>query len=192
MTIHDDGRPRCPWAMSSPLMVQYHDEEWGVPCHDDTALFERLTLEAFQAGLSWTTILHKRENFRMAFAAWDLPRIAAYGPDEIARLMQDSGIVRNRRKIESTIQNAGCVLQLQHELGSFDRYVWSFAPPAEAQPTVWPDLQAMPSATAESTAMAKDMRRRGFRFVGATTCYAFMQSIGMVNDHIQGCFKALT
>lgn len=181
---------RCPWATTSPLMIDYHDNEWGIPCHDDQALFERLILESFQAGLSWATILRRREQFRAAFAHWDIPRIAAYTADDVARLMQDTGIIRNRRKIEGAIQNAHCFLATQAEAGSFDHYVWSFV---GGTPLVRPALlrwEDLPAHTPESHALSRDLRRRGFKMVGPTMCYAFMQSIGMVNDHVAGCFKA--
>ena len=171
-------------------MVAYHDEEWGVTCHDDDALFERLMLECFQAGLSWLTILRKRENFRRAFDGWDAQRIAAYGPEEVARLMSDPGIVRNRLKIQAAISNANAFLAIRREEGSFDRYVWSFVGGEPLRRPAPPTTQAIPATTAESDALSKDLKRRGFRFVGSTICYAFMQSVGMVNDHVQGCFKA--
>lgn len=190
MVNGEDGRPRCAWAMGDPLMIAYHDEEWGVPCHDDDALFERLMLECFQAGLSWLTILRKRENFRRAFDGWDAQRIAAYGPEEVARLMSDPGIVRNRLKIQAAISNANAFLAIRREEGSFDRYVWSFVGGEPLRRPAPPTTQAIPATTAESDALSKDLKRRGFRFVGSTICYAFMQSVGMVNDHVQGCFKA--
>ncbi len=161
-----------------------------MPCHDDQALFERLTLEAFQAGLSWLLILRKRENFRRAFDDWDIQRIAAYGSEDVERLISDRGIVRNRRKIISTIHNAGCFLKIQAEYGSFDRYIWAFvdgAPLRRPSAQVW---SAVPAWTPESESIARELRRRGFMMVGPTMCYSFMQSVGMVNDHVQGCFKA--
>ena len=190
MPTATDPRPRCPWAVSSPLMLAYHDHEWGQPCHNDQALFERLVLESFQSGLSWATILHKREHFRQAFDGWDVARIAAYGPDDVTRLMADAGIVRNRRKIEATITNAHGFLAVQAEVGSFDRYLWSFvggSPLLRPAPPAWDTL---PTQTTESQTLARDLRRRGFAFVGPTMCYALMQSVGMVNDHVQGCFLA--
>ncbi len=185
-----DDQPRCSWATSSAQMIAYHDNEWGIPCHDDQALFERLVLESFQAGLSWATILQKREHFRRAFADWDIPRIAAYATDDVAQLMQDASIIRNRRKIEATIQNARCFLAVQQEVGLFDRYIWGFVggqPLVRATPPRWEDV---PAHTPESTMLARDLRQRGFQMVGPTMCYALMQSIGMVNDHVPGCFKA--
>jgi DNA-3-methyladenine glycosylase I len=170
-------------------MVAYHDEEWGVPCHDDRTLFERLLLESFQAGLSWRTILHKRDNFRRAFAGFDPVAVAAFGADDVARLMGDAGIVRNRAKIEAAIRNARGVLAVQSEFGSFDRYLWSFVGdrPARARPVTLDDV---PARTAESDAMSRDLKKRGFGFVGSTICYAFMQSAGLVDDHLAGCFRA--
>lgn len=185
-----DDRQRCSWAVVTPLMLAYHDEEWGVPCHDDVALFERFVLETFQAGLSWSTILNKRANFRRAFQRWDVERIAAYGDTDVARLMSDASIVRNRRKIEGTIRNARCFLEVCREFGSFDRFIWSFAGGVAQQRTSPPTWEDVPAKTPESEALAKALRWRGFVFVGPTMCYAFMQSIGMVNDHVRGCFRA--
>ncbi|MGH2599728.1 MAG: DNA-3-methyladenine glycosylase I [Dehalococcoidia bacterium] len=186
------ARVRCAWAGADPLMIAYHDEEWGVPCHDDQELFERLMLEGFQAGLSWATILRKREHFRRAFDGWDAERVAAYGDDEIARLLADPGIVRNRLKVHGAIRNARSFLDLQREAGSFDSYVWSFVGGASLRRDGRPEsLADAPSRTAESDALSKDLRRRGFTFVGSTICYAFMQSVGMVDDHTTGCFRAV-
>jgi DNA-3-methyladenine glycosylase I len=185
-----DERVRCGWATTDPLMIAYHDEEWGIPCHDDDALFERLTLESFQAGLSWATILRKRDNFRRAFGDWDIQLVAAYEAADVERLMSDAGIVRNRLKIAGTISNARCFLEVQRAFGSFDRYLWSFVggqPLSKAPPGTLADI---PVHTPESNALSKDLRRRGFAFVGPTMCYALMQSVGMVNDHIEGCFRA--
>ncbi len=185
-----DGLPRCDWAGTDPLMVAYHDTEWGVPCHDDEELFERLMLEGFQAGLSWSTILRKRRNFAAAFEGWDPRRIAAYGPDDIARLLADPGIVRNRLKVAAAIRNAQAFLAVQEEFGSFDRYLWSFvggAPLRSEPPATMADV---PVHTPESDALSRDLKRRGFTFVGTTICYAFMQSVGMVDDHVLGCFRA--
>jgi len=185
-----DERGRCSWVGSDPLMITYHDEEWGVPCHDDRELFERLMLEGFQAGLSWSTILRKRENFFRAFDGWDAERIAAYGPDDLARLMADPGIVRNRLKVEGAVKNARAYLAVRDERGSFDDYVWSFVGGAPLAKPVYASLSEVPVSTSESDALSKDLKRRGFTFVGTTICYAFMQSVGMVNDHIVGCFRA--
>lgn len=177
---------RCEWAGDDPLMIAYHDREWGVPCHDDRALFERLLLEGFQAGLSWSTILRKRENFIRAFDGFDPGMIAAYGPDDVARLLADAGIVRNRLKVDASISNARAFLDVQDAFGSFDAYIWKFAPEVHGpRPQKIGDV---PATTPESDAMSKDLKRRGFRFVGSTICYAFMQSAGLVDDHIETCF----
>jgi DNA-3-methyladenine glycosylase I len=186
MTAEPPANASC-WGDLDPLMAAYHDGEWGVPCHDDRDLFERLMLEGFQAGLSWATILKKRENFRRAFDGWDAERIATYGPGDIARLMADPGIVRNRLKVEGAVKNARGFLAVREELGSFDRYIRSFvggAPLERPAPQSWAEV---PAKTPEAEAMSKDLRRRGFTFVGPTICYAFMQSVGMVNDHLAGC-----
>jgi DNA-3-methyladenine glycosylase I len=181
---------RCIWAGSDPLMVAYHDEEWGVPCFDDDELFERLMLEGFQAGLSWSTILNKRDNFRRAFHNWDARTIAAYGDEDIARLLADPGIVRNRLKVNGAVRNARAFLDVQQAEGGFAPYIWSFtegAPLVRAQP-----LQAhgeTPTHTPESDTLSKALKKRGFTFVGTTICYAFMQSVGMVNDHTERCFR---
>jgi DNA-3-methyladenine glycosylase I len=175
-----DGHPRCRWAVSAPEYVAYHDEEWGRPLRGDDALFERLCLEAFQSGLSWITILRKREAFRAAFAGFAIERVAAFGEDDVARLLADTGIVRNRAKIEACIANARAAVDL-----ALSELLWSFAPADERPaPTRIADV---PAVTPESTAMAKELKRRGFRFVGPTTAYALMQACGMVNDHLAGC-----
>src|SRR5438105_9651312 len=176
---------RCPWAGTDPLMVAYHDEEWGVPLHDDTKLFELLTLEGAQAGLSWSTILRRRDAYRDAFAGFDIERVAAFTDADVARLLEQSGIVRNRQKVVSTVGNARAALDAQRELGSFDRLVWSFVP--NGQPLVRGDNQ-LPAQTKESEVMSKALRKRGFSFVGPTICYAFMQATGIVNDHAATCF----
>ncbi len=176
----------CEWPTRDPLMIRYHDEEWGVPLHDDQKIFEYLVLDAFQAGLSWKTILHKRENFRKALDNFDANRISEYGEQDFTRLMSDAGIVRNKAKILGTIQNAKCFLEVQREFGTFDRYIWQFT----GGKTIFNrlnSLAAMPVSSAESEAMSKDLRLRGFKFVGSTICYAFMQAAGMVNDHLTGC-----
>jgi DNA-3-methyladenine glycosylase I len=169
-------------------MVEYHDQEWGIPCHDDRDLFERLILEGFQAGLSWSTILRKRQAFIQAFDGFDPAIIAGYGPDDAARLLGDAGIVRNRRKVAAAISNAQAFLETRDAYGSFDAYIWQFAPAAPRQ-RPW-TLADIPATTAESDAMSKDLKRRGFRFVGSTICYAFMQSAGLVDDHVESCFRA--
>ncbi len=175
-------------------MIAYHDEEWGVPVHDDRTLFEFLVLEGAQAGLSWSTILHKREGYRAAFANFDAARVARFGAKDVSRLMNDAGIVRNRLKIESTIDNARSILAVSREHGSFNHYIWEFAPPAangarrrRAQPK---QLRDIPSSSPESDALSKDLKRRGFRFVGSTIMYAFMQATGLVDDHIADCFRS--
>jgi DNA-3-methyladenine glycosylase I len=175
---------RCSWAGSAPEYVAYHDDEWGRPLHGVTALFERLSLEAFQSGLSWLVILRKRENFRAAFAGFDPATVAAFGPDDVARLLGDAGIVRNRAKIEATVHNAGRVVALDRPL---DELLWSFAPAAHRRPATLADV---PATSPESTAMAKELKRRGLRFVGPTTCYALMQAAGLVDDHVAGCWRA--
>jgi DNA-3-methyladenine glycosylase I len=169
-------------------MVAYHDDEWGVATHDDAALFELLTLEGAQAGLSWRTILNKREGYRVAFAGFDPARVAAFGERDVDRLLTDSGIVRHRGKIESTIGNAQRILEVQDDCGSFDAYVWSFV---DGTPVVgtWEQLDDLPSSTSVSAALSRDLKRRGFRFVGPTTVYAFMQAAGLVDDHVACCFR---
>lgn len=181
--------PRCPWAGTDPLMIAYHDDEWGVPCYDDGALFERLVLETFQAGLSWATILRKREHFRQAFEGFDPVRIANYGADDVERLMSDVGIVRNRLKINATVRNAQAFLAVQHEHGTFSDYLWRWV---DGRPLLHPlgyTPGTLPAHTPHSDALSKDLKRRGFTFVGTTIIYAFMQSVGMVDDHLVGCFK---
>jgi DNA-3-methyladenine glycosylase I len=169
-------------------MLAYHDEEWGVPSHDDRHLFELLTLEGAQAGLSWSTILNKRNGYRRAFAGFDPEAVARFGPDDVARLLEDVGIVRNRLKIESAVTNAGRVLAAQDEFGSFGAYLWGFI---GDEPRVggWGSLSELPADTDDSRALSRGLKRRGFRFVGPTVCYAFMQAVGMVNDHTTDCFR---
>ena len=179
---------RCAWAGMDPLMVAYHDEEWGVPVHDDRKLFEFLVLDAFQAGLSWKTILHKRENFRAAFDDFDAERIVHYGEAERERLLADAGIVRNRMKIDATFSNAGEFLRLQKEHGSFASWIWQFTG-GRTQRNSWASVSEIPAKTAESDAMSKALKSEGFKFVGSTICYAFMQAAGMVNDHETCCFR---
>jgi DNA-3-methyladenine glycosylase I len=184
---HPAGLNRCEWAGSDPLMVAYHDEEWGVPCHDDRDLFERLILEGFQAGLSWSTILRKRQAFIRAFDGFDPEIVAGYGPDDVGRLLDNAGIVRNRLKVAAAISNAQAFRETRDAFGSFDAYIWQFAPEPGARPRSLADI---PATTPESDAMSKDLKRRGFRFVGSTICYAFMQSAGLVDDHVESCFRA--
>lgn len=169
-------------------MVVYHDQEWGVPVHDDRTLFEFLLLDSFQAGLSWAVILRKRAGFREAFAEFDPVRIAAFGDVEVKRLLANAGIVRNRQKIVATISNAAAFLQVQEEFGSFDRFIWQFVGGAPIQ-NQWRTLKEIPAATEESEGMSRELKRRGFRFVGPTICYAFMQGAGLVNDHVVDCFR---
>jgi len=178
---------RCSWAKGERY-IQYHDEEWGVPVHDDRTLFEFLILEGAQAGLSWSTILNKRENYRRAFDGFDPRRVARYQPAKINALLADPGVVRNKLKIASAIGNAKAFLRVQEEFGTFDRYIWQFV---GGKPLInkRKSLREVPARTAESDAMSKDLQRRGFKFVGSTICYAFMQAVGMVNDHMIDCFR---
>ena len=178
---------RCAWARS-PAMIAYHDREWGVPVHDDRVLFEFITLEGAQAGLSWETILAKREAYRRAFAGFDPARVARFTPARRAKLMQDAGIVRNRLKIESTVTNAAAFLAIQREFGSFDRFLWDFVGGAPLRNRFRSPRQ-VPARTELSDALSKALKRRGFRFVGTTICYAFMQAVGVVNDHTADCFR---
>ncbi|AJE04248.1 DNA-3-methyladenine glycosylase I [Geobacter pickeringii] len=180
--------PRCEWCGTDPLYVAYHDEEWGVPAHDDRHLFEMLVLEGAQAGLSWLTILRKREAYRRAFAGFDAETVAAWSEADVARLLADAGIVRNRLKIESAIRNARGVLTIREEFGSLDAYLWRFVdhPPRQ---NGWRSLAEVPARTEQSDAMSRDLKRRGFNFVGSTICYAFMQAVGMVNDHTVHCHR---
>lgn len=177
---------RCPWPASDPLMIEYHDKEWGKPLHDDKKLFEFLVLESFQAGLSWRTVLHKRENFRKAFANFDAKKVSRFDRKKFNSLMQDAGIIRNRLKIEAAINNAKCYLQLQKEFGSFDKYVWSFTG-GKTMVNKPKTLKHLPAKTAISDKMSEDMGKRGFKFRGSTICYAFMQAVDIVDDHIVGC-----
>jgi DNA-3-methyladenine glycosylase I len=178
---------RCGWARNE-LAIEYHDEEWGVPQHDDRVLFEFLILEGAQAGLSWDTILRKRENYRAAFNGFDPGKVALYDRSRLEQLLKDDGLVRNRLKIAGAVRNAKAFLAVQNEFGSFDRYIWQFVG-GKARVNAWKDLKQVPAQTAESDTMSKDLKRRGFTFVGSTICYAFMQAIGMVNDHLVGCFR---
>ena len=178
---------RCPWARNE-LAVLYHDREWGVPVHDDRILFEFLILEGAQAGLSWDTILQKRENYRKAFDDFDVKRVARYDARRIRALMNDAGIVRNRLKIASAVQNAQAFLKVQKESGTFDRYLWQFAG-GKPRKNAWRNSKDVPARTPESDALSRDLKKRGFNFVGSTILYAFMQAIGMVNDHLVDCFR---
>ena len=178
----------CEWPVDDDLMIAYHDEEWGVPLHDDRKLFEFLVLDAFQAGLSWRTILHKRENFRLAFDGFDAKLIARYKKRKIGQLLQNAGIVRNKMKIEATVANAKVFLGVQSEYGSFDSYIWQFVG-GQPKQNRWRSLTRLPASTPDSDRMSKDLKERGFKFVGTTICYAFMQAAGMVNDHLVKCFR---
>ena len=180
-------RVRCSWAKNE-LSIRYHDEEWGVPVHDDRTLFEFLILEGAQAGLSWNTILNKRENYRRAFDGFDPRKVARYDQRKITELLADPGIVRNKLKVAAAVGNAKAFLKVQEEFGSFDKYIWQFV---GGKPKVnkWESLRQLPARTPESDAMSKDLLRRGFKFVGSTICYAFMQAVGMVNDHAIDCFR---
>ncbi len=179
---------RCEWAGSDPVYVAYHDEEWGVPAHDERTLFEFLILEGAQAGLSWATILKKRENYRRAYRGFDVKAVAAYDSRDVRRLLADAGIVRNRLKIQASVRNARAFLKIQREFGSFDAYVWRFVGGTPRQNT-WRRLKELPARSPESHALSKDLKQRGFAFVGSTICYAFMQAVGLVNDHLVDCFR---
>jgi DNA-3-methyladenine glycosylase I len=179
---------RCPWSGTDPVYIAYHDKEWGVPLYDDRKLFELLILEGAQAGLSWLTILRKRENYRKAFNHFDAKKIARYDKRKVRELMANRGIVRNRLKIEATIGNARAFLSLQKEFGTFDAYIWQFVG-GKPKLNHWGSLKQIPAKTVVSDAMSKDLKKRGFKFVGSTICYAFMQATGMVNDHLVDCFR---
>ncbi len=181
-------KTRCDWTKNKLLENHYHDTEWGVPLHDDDKLFEFLVLDTFQAGLSWSTILAKRENFRKAFDGFDAKKIAHYDESKVKSLLQDKGIVRNQLKIRAAINNAKLFLDIQKEYGSFDKYIWQFV---NNKPIInsWEKTEDIPASTPESDAMSSDMKKRGFKFVGTTICYAFMQAAGMVNDHLVSCFR---
>jgi DNA-3-methyladenine glycosylase I len=181
-------QPRCGWVGNDPLYIDYHDKEWGVPVHEDRLLFEFLVLEGAQAGLSWATILKKRAEYRRAFDSFDPVRVARYGERKLAELLANPGIVRNRAKIEAAISNAKCFLEVQDDFGSFDAFVWQFV---RGKPILncWSSFRQVPAATAESDAMSKALKKRGFKFIGSTICYAFMQAVGMVNDHTTNCFR---
>ena len=183
----DDSIARCPWATTDRYRL-YHDTEWGVPLHDDRRLFEFLILEGAQAGLSWATILNKRERYRVVFDEFDPRRVAQYRAAKITRLLGDPGIVRNRLKVAAAVQNARSFLQVQKEFGSFDRYLWQFVGGKPVQ-NRWRRMAQIPARTPESDSLSRDLRRRGFTFVGSTICYAFMQAVGMVNDHLTTCFR---
>lgn len=179
---------RCPWPGKNEQMIAYHDTEWGTPVHDDRKLFEFLVLDAFQAGLSWAIILKKREGFRKAFAGLEPAKVARFTPKRVEKLLLDPAIVRNRLKVEATIENARRFLAVQKEFGSFDRYIWQFTG-GKMKVNRWRELRQIPATSPESDAMSKDLKKRGFRFCGSTICYAFMQAAGMVNDHVVSCFR---
>ena len=189
MTLENDSLQRCPWAGDDALYRHYHDQEWGRPVVDDTRLFEKICLEGFQSGLSWITILRKRERFREVFHGFEVERVARMDERDIERLLADPGIIRHRGKIAATINNAARTLEVQREFGSFAAYVWRFEPKPEQRPDdlSWQAIRAL-AQTDASRALSKDLRKRGFAFVGPTTCYAFMQAMGLVNDHVEGCF----
>jgi DNA-3-methyladenine glycosylase I len=186
--VRDEG-VRCFGGPDDPLMMRYHDEQWGFPVHDDRQLFESFLLDGFQAGLSWRTILHKRENFRRAFSGFDPEKVSLYGDSETQRLLADAGIVRNRMKIVATISNAGRFLEVQHEFGSFDSYLWRFTGGETLRNPDGVTMRDVPASTPESDALSADLKGRGFKFVGTTICYAVMQSVGMVNDHYDECWR---
>lgn len=179
---------RCEWTSTDALMVEYHDQDWGVPVHDDRALFELLILEGAQAGLSWQTILRKRVGYRRAFDGFDIEKVAAYGPERVETLLQDAGIVRNRLKVKASVLNAQAFLAIQEERGSFDAYLWSFVDGKPVRNS-WCSLSNVPATTDLSDQLSADLRRRGFKFVGSTICYAILQSAGLVNDHVVDCFR---
>ncbi|HEX6829829.1 MAG TPA: DNA-3-methyladenine glycosylase I [Burkholderiales bacterium] len=178
----------CAWAQSSELYIAYHDKEWGVPVHDDRRLFEFLILEGAQAGLSWRTVLERREGYRRAFDGFDAAKIARYDAARVERLIGDAGIIRNRAKIEAAITNAKAFLELRERFDSFDRYLWQFVGGKPVQ-NAWRSVDELPASTPQSEAMSRELKRRGFKFVGSTICYAFMQAVGMVNDHVKTCFR---
>jgi DNA-3-methyladenine glycosylase I len=180
---------RCEWATGSDLMIAYHDEEWGVPVHDDRTLFEFLILEGAQAGLNWKTILNKRAAYRRAFDDFDPQVVAAYDERKVASLLADPGIVRNRLKIAATVGNARALLQVQAEFGSFNAYLWRWVEGGAPRQNIWQSLSELPTRTPESDALSRDLLRRGFKFVGSTICYAYMQAVGLVNDHVTSCFR---
>ena len=188
IVIGDDGRPRCSWGASTPDYADYHDREWGFPVTDDRRLFEKICLEGFQSGLSWLTILRKREAFRQAFAGFDAARVAGFGDDDVTRLLGDAGIVRHGGKIRSTVNNARCVLDVVEEWGSLAAYVWSFETLERPDDAATIAYRRANTTSPESIAMAKDLKQRDFSFVGPTTVYAFMQAMGLVNDHLDGCY----
>ena len=183
-----DTKKTCPWPANNPLMIEYHDKEWGEPLHDDNKIFEFMVLDAFQAGLSWNTIINKRKNFEKAFDNFDPVKIAKYKEAKIQKLLSDAGIIRNKMKIRATVNNAKIFLKIQKEFGTFDKYIWQFTV-GKTIHNKWETTKHVPAYSKESDAMSKDLKARGFSFVGTTICYAFMQAAGMVNDHLTGCFR---
>ena len=186
--MEDQGLNRCNWGTKNPLLIKYHDKEWGVPMHNDQKLFEMLALDGFQAGLSWSTILNRREKFRAAFDNFSIEKIAGYNQEKINQLLQDEGIIRNKLKIYATVKNARLVIEIQKEFGSFDHYIWQFTD-GKTKQNNRKSLNEVPATSAESDAMSNDLKKRGFTFVGSTICYAFMQSAGIINDHLTTCFR---
>lgn len=188
-----DTKPRCSWCLADPLYVAYHDKEWGVPQHRDRTLFEMLILEGAQAGLSWLTVLKRRASYARAYDGWDVDKIARYTPRDVERLLGDAGVIRHRGKIEASIGNARSFLDVREEFGSFDRYLWRFTESQTPRPAPPPArLEDIPVTTRESHALSKDLKSRGFRFVGPTICYAYMQACGLVDDHMLGCFRCVS
>lgn len=179
---------RCDWSTADPLYLKYHDDEWGVPVHEEHLLFEKIVLEGAQAGLSWLTILKRRENYRRAFDNFDIAKVALYGETELKRLVEDKGIIRNKKKIQSAINNAQRTLDIQKKYGSLDQFLWSFVG-GKTVHNSWPCMSTIPTITKESTAMSKALKNEGFTFIGPTSCYAMMQALGMVNDHLSSCFR---
>ncbi|MEM9292495.1 MAG: DNA-3-methyladenine glycosylase I [Acidobacteriota bacterium] len=188
LKLGEDGRQRCGWVADDALYIAYHDEEWGVPVYDDRLLFEMLTLEGAQAGLSWRTILNKREGYRRLFANFDAERVARFDAARVDALLQDASIVRHRGKVESTVSNAACFIEVQETEGSFADYLWGFVH-GKRKVNAFERLEDVPAKTDLSDRLSKDLKKRGFRFVGSTTCYAFLQAVGVVNDHLVGCFR---
>lgn len=188
LNVGEDGKSRCGWCGAAPDYVHYHDHEWGRPVHDDRRLFEKICLEGFQSGLSWLTILRKRENFRRAFSNFDYHKVARFGPEDVERLLADVGIVRHRKKIDSTINNARRAVEMENEFGSLSDFFWRYVPPDSERPQQMdPESLALMAKTPTSTRLSKDLKRRGWSFIGPTTAYAFMQAMGLVNDHLHGC-----
>ncbi|MBN1950332.1 MAG: DNA-3-methyladenine glycosylase I [Bacteroidales bacterium] len=179
---------KCEWCTNNALLEKYHDEEWGTPVHDDQLLFEHLTLDGFQAGLSWQTILNRRENFRQAFDLFNIEKVAAYDQKKIEDLLLDTGIIRNRQKVEATVHNARLILTIQKEFGSFDSYIWGFTKGKAMQNRI-KSMSAIPATSELSDQISQDLRKRGFKFAGSTICYAFLQAVGVVNDHVASCFR---